>query len=129
MSFIHRKVCREPIPANKKEDRKMTKERMKREMRNLQELTGQESGIVIYDGKGILCNWSSINGFPHISAFGLVGFDEEIPEVVGEHMDISSLLEGVSIEISAYCTDEELPKSGTVYRIGDIIVIAPDDWV
>jgi len=97
-------------------------------MRNLQELTGQESGIVIYDGKGILCNWSSINGFPRISAFGLVGLGEEIPEVAGEHMDISSLLEGVNIEIHAHYTDEELPKFGTVYQIGDITVIAPDDW-
>ena len=97
-------------------------------MRNLQELTGQESGIVIYDGKGILCNWSSINGFPRISACGLVGLGEEIPEVAGDHMDISSLLEGVNIEIHAHYTDEELPKFGTVYQIGDITVIAPDDW-
>ena|SRR5690606_25178155 len=97
-------------------------------MRNLQELTGQESGIIIYDGKGILCNWSSINGFPRIFAFGLVGLGEEIPEVTGEHMDISSLLEDVNIEIHAHYTDEELPKFGTVYQIGDITVIAPDDW-
>ena len=100
-------------------------------LKNLQELTGQESGIVIYDGKdGILCNWSSINGFPRISATGLIGLGEEIPEVEGEHYDdLSGLLEGVNIEIYAYYTDDELPKSGTVYQIGDITVIAPDGWV
>ena len=100
-------------------------------MRNLQELTGQESGIIIYDGKGILCNWSSINGFPRISACGLVGLGEEIPEVAGEHMDnLSDLLENVNIEIHAHYIDEELPKSGTVYQINDeITVIAPDGWV
>ena len=98
-------------------------------MRNLQELTGQESGIIIYDGKGILCNWSSINGFPHIFTTGLIGFGEEIPEVEGEHYDdLSGLLEDVNIEIRAHYTDEELPKSGTVYQIGDITVIAPDGW-
>jgi hypothetical protein len=99
-------------------------------MRNLQELTGQESGIVIYNEKdGILCNWSSINGFPRIFATGLIGFGEEIPEVEGEHMDISGLLENINIEIHAHYTDEELPKFGTVYQIGDITVIAPDGWV
>ena len=99
-------------------------------MRNLQELTGQESGIIIYNEKdGILCNWSSINGFPRIFAFGLVGLGEEIPEVEGEHYDdLSGLLEGVQLNISAHYTDDELPKSGTVYQIGDITVIAPDDW-
>lgn len=99
-------------------------------MRNLQELTGQESGIVIYNGQeGILCKWSSINGLPRIFANVVIGLGEEIPEVPGEHMDISGLLEGVSIENQAYYVDEELPKAGTVYKIGEIIVIAPDDWV
>ena len=99
-------------------------------MRNLQELTGQESGIVIYGEDGILCNWSGINGFPRIFAFGLVGLGEEITEVEGEHYDdLSGLLENVNIEICAHYTDDELPKSGTVYQINDeITVIAPDDW-
>lgn len=99
-------------------------------MRNLQELTGQESGIVIYNEKdGILCNWSSINGFPRVFATGLIGLGEEIPEIEGEHTDnLSDLLENVNIEIRAHYTDEELPKSGTVYQIGDITVIAPDGW-
>src|SRR5690554_1794716 len=100
-------------------------------MRNLQELTGQESGIVIHNGTGTLCNWSSIQGLPRIfNGNGLVGLDEEIPEVEGEHYDdLSGLLEGVNIEIHAHYTDDELPKSGTVYQIGDITVIAPDGWV
>lgn len=102
-------------------------------MKNLQELTGQESGIVIYGGKdGILCNWSSIQGLPRIfNGNGLVGLDEEIPEVEGEHYDdLSGLLENVNIEICAHYTDDELPKSGIVYCLGDdVIVIAPDGWV
>lgn len=99
-------------------------------MKNLQELTGKESGIVIYDGReGIICNWSSIKGLPSIFDKVLIGLDEEIPEVAGEHMDISGLLEGVSIENYTYYADEELPKTGTVYKFGEIIVIAPDDWV
>ncbi len=98
---------------------------------NLQELTGQESGIVIYDGKeGILCNWSSINGYPRIFATGLVGMGDEIPEVKGEYYDdLSGLLDRVNITIVAQYDDDKLPKNGTVYRISDdVIVIAPDDW-
>jgi len=109
----------------------MTLLKEERNLKNLQELTGQESGIVIYGGKdGILCNWSSIQGLPRIVVNGLVGLGEEIPEVEGEHYDdLSGLLEGVNIEIHAHYTDDELPKSGTVYQIGDITVIAPDGWV
>lgn len=99
-------------------------------MKNLQELTGQESGIVIYDEReGIICNWSSINGLPRIFGNVVIGLGDEIPEVPGEHMDISGLLEGVSIENQADYDDEELPKTGTVYKFGEIIVIAPDDWM
>jgi hypothetical protein len=99
-------------------------------MRTLEELTGQESGIVIYENGGILCNWSSINGLPRIFATGLIGLDEEIPEVEGEHVDdLSYLFDGVTIEIHANFEDDEWPKSGTVYQISDdITVIAPDGW-
>lgn len=98
---------------------------------NLQELTGQESGIIIFDNKeGILCNWSHTNGIPRMFATGLIGMGEEIPKAEGvHHDDLSALFDGVEINVYADCDDEELPKSGTVYNISDdVIVIAPDDW-
>ena len=98
---------------------------------DLQELTGQESGIVIYNNnEGILCNWSSINGLPRMFATGLIGMGEEIPEVKGERVeDLSDLFDGVEINIFADYDEEELPQSGTVYYLpNDVIVIAPDDW-
>lgn len=106
------------------------KHERRRKMEYLQELTGQESGIVIYGREGILCNWSSIKGLPRIFATGLVGLGEEIPEVEGEHVDdLSGILEGVEINIYANYDDDELPKSGTVYEISDdVIVVAPDGW-
>ena len=100
-------------------------------MDNLQELTGQESGIVIYDGKeGIICNWSSINGIPRMFVTGIIGLGEEIPEIEGVHYeDLSSFFDGVDINICADYNDDELPKSGTVYEISDdVTVVAPDDW-
>ena len=96
-------------------------------MKNLRELTAQESGIIviIYNGQGALYNWGSTYGLPRIFPPNLIGC-EEVPEVEGEHYDdLSGLLEGVQLNISAHYTDEELPKSGTVYQIGDITVIAP----
>lgn len=97
---------------------------------NLQELTGQESGIVIYGNEGILCNWSSINGLPRILATGLVGMGEEIPKVEGEHLDdLSGVLDGVEITVCANYDDEELPKVGTVYEVDDgILIVAPEGW-
>jgi len=100
-------------------------------MNNLQELTGQESGIVIYDGRvGIVCNWSSINGYPRMFALGLmlIGLNEEIPQVEGVRNDsLAQVLDGV--EVHCFSDTEELPETGTVYNISDAItVIAPDDW-
>jgi hypothetical protein len=98
---------------------------------DLQELTGQESGIVIFEEKeAILCNWTQIKGIPRMFAGTIVGMAEEIPEVEGEHTDnLESLLDGIDIHICAEYTDDEPPKSGTVYKISDdITVIAPDGW-
>lgn len=100
-------------------------------MRTLEDLTGQESGIVIYGKDGILCNWSSIAGLPRLftSLNTVVGMGEEIPDVEGEHLDdLSSLLSDVSITVCADFSGD-LPKSGTVYQIrDDVTVIAPDGW-
>lgn len=97
-------------------------------LKNLQELTGQESGIVIYENGAVLCNWSSIDGLPRIFVTGLIGLGEEIPEIKGEHYDdLSFLLD--EVEITALSDDAEIPESGTVYRISDdVTVVAPDDW-
>jgi hypothetical protein len=104
-------------------------------MRTLQELTGQESGIVIYEGYGsipeaIVCNWSHIDGYPRIDPLGLmvIGFSEEIPDGIdAEHTDdVASFLDGVMI---IFADDEEMPEHGTVYRPNEnIIIIAPEGW-
>ena len=97
-------------------------------------LTGQESGIVLYDyesNKGaIICNWAAITGLPRALALGLlVGLPgDEIPAVQGEHRDdIPNLLDGA--EIIYDVNNDAIPQSGTVYRISDsVLVIAPDGW-
>jgi hypothetical protein len=102
---------------------------------NLQELTGKESGIVVYAPEGqraeaIVCNWSSVNGLPRLDPMGtgILGLGEDIPEVEGEDCDdIGSLLEDVSI---IYANGEDMPTCGEIYRLPDFdaTILVPEDW-
>lgn len=99
-------------------------------VKNLQELTGQESGIVIYGNKeAIVCNWTSISGLPKVFITGLLGNDDDIPCVNGEEYkeeQIKNLLEGVTI---IYANEEEMPLKAIVYKLNDTItVVAPHGW-
>lgn len=102
-------------------------------IRDLQELTGRESGVVVYRNEGILCNWTGISGLPRMFATGLVGAGEDIPDVPGERVDdLAPYLEGVEIAVavSNYSEDDHPLESGTVYDLGnDVLVIAPDGWI
>ena len=98
----------------------------------LQELTGQESGVVIYADEAIICNWSSFSGLPKVFATGLIDWPASIAKnTEGEHYeDLSEILARVEI---IYNPRADEPKSGKVYEVdtdeGDkILVIAPDGW-
>jgi hypothetical protein len=72
-------------------------------MSNLQEITGQESGIVVYEDAVIVANWSSYEtGLPVISPFGTVmEWPEEQPLEVSEEYyvdDIRTVLPGTLVE-------------------------------
>ena len=103
-------------------------------MKTLQELTGMEAGIVIYYGdggrpEGIICNWSSIEGYPRIDPLGLtvLGFGEEIPEV--EAVEIKDLRELVKRIDVVFENGEEIPNTGLLFQVEDnISVICPEDW-
>ena len=48
---------------------------------NLHQLTGAESGVVLYTPdnamlEGFVCNWSAIDGLPRIFATGLIGLGD-----------------------------------------------------
>lgn len=96
---------------------------------SLRELTSQESGMIMYGNEVIICNWSSFDGLPKMFASGIIDWPTEIPVVEGEHYkDLSVLLDDVNVIYNV--NNDELPISGTVYRISnDVIVIAPDGWV
>lgn len=104
------------------------------EVENLMELTGQESGIVIYSNQeGLICNWSSINGYPRVDpiGFGVIGLCENIPNVEPEYTeDIGMELADINIiyDINNDLNDlYEWP--GSKYILGnDIVIFAPKDW-
>lgn len=105
----------------------------KRTVKTLEELTGQESGIVVYQNEGILCNWSSVDGLPRMFVTGIIGLGEDIPKVKGKHVkDLGPYLDGVEISAVVYdYKEEDHPlNGGTVYDLGDdVLVIAPDGWI
>jgi hypothetical protein len=100
---------------------------------SLQELTGQESGIVIYYDEGrpaaVVCNWSSVNGLPRLDPFGysVLGLGENFERVEGEDCDPAALLEGVEI---VYANDEDIPERARLYRLEEhnAVVLAPEGW-
>ncbi len=97
--------------------------------KNLQELTGQESGIVLYENGGVVCNWSSIDGYPRVFVNNVMGLGDDIPGVANEYRseNLSVLIDVDLIDCGS--GDSEIPEAGQVYELEDgVIVIAPDDW-
>lgn len=109
--------------------------------KNLYELTGQESGITIYDdGRVIVCNWAAScqnGGLPHIAPTGkIIGWPPEELEVEEEWTsdDIRGELLGKEVvyDISGDVDeifDADAPTAGRCYKIGGATVISPDGWI
>jgi len=99
----------------------------------LQNLTGQESGVVVYpDGNSaIVCNWSGQEGLPSVFAGQLIWIfmstdaaDLDLkPEYVASIAEICG-----DCEILYNANGDELVGPGRVYRLEHVIIIAPDDW-
>lgn len=106
--------------------------------KNLLEITGQESGLILsWDGELIICNWQSINGLPRLDPmrFGVIGLGEELhtvgkPEQID---DIGEWLENIDYDL-IYDRYDDFPtlygQSGRLFTLRDydICVIAPDNW-
>lgn len=115
-------------------------------MATLQDLTGQESGVVVYGREGIICNWSSINGLPRMFVTGLLGLGEIGLESIGEVPlaeitpkpieDIGAALEEVFIIYGDDAdADSLIGTPGRVWEFPDpstkdttVRVYAPDGW-
>lgn len=103
-------------------------------MWSLEEITGQESGIVLYDdGSMLICNWAG-GGLPKVSPLGgLIGLGDDLePEGDPEHIpDIGAWLDGRDHDLMYDANDDYdslWGTSGTLYRVSGVTVIAPDGW-
>lgn len=126
------------------------------EYTSLEELTGQESGIVIYgvgslgvsegEAEMLICNWTSVNGLPRLDPTGFIpmGLNEtfsaiEQPDIsdIGDWLEMTAgqLPGGINL-IYDYNDDlKDLPGTpGKLYYIyqggseSGISVIAPEGW-
>ncbi len=100
--------------------------------RTLQDLTGYESGLVLYheSHEAICCNWSSINGLPRIFATGVIGLGEDIPATESEQItDVREMLEGFRLVHDDSNGDVFGETAGTAYTItDDVTVITFEGW-
>jgi len=110
---------------------------------NLHDLTGQESGVVVYDNNGrdeiIICNWTACDGLPRVDPLGIcvMGLGEAL-YLVGQRPidDLGSLVDTKDV---IYDRNNDAPGlNGTrahLFHIatsedGDIVatVYAPEGW-
>lgn len=102
---------------------------------DLMEITGQESGIVVYsNGNSIICNWSGKTGLPYVSPIGtgLIFLEVEGEVAEKKHAD----------DISPYVREILYDRNGDAERLAEtpgnlytiktaediVVVIAPEGW-
>jgi hypothetical protein len=106
----------------------------------LQDLTRQESGVIVYENEGaatqiLACNWTQANGFPRIDPMGvgIIGIGEELT-VTDECQcaDIGAELGGEVIWDRNNDYKGLAGYSGIKYIVSDgfttATVYAPKDW-
>jgi hypothetical protein len=107
---------------------------------SLYELTGRESGLVVYNNECILCNWRGIYGLPRISPIGtLIGLWDDI-KCVKSCYSWNVWAEGyIKEDMTAHIfgfvnNDGDIQiTGGKVYILeddleDDVVVICPDGW-
>lgn len=98
------------------------------EQTTLQDLTGQESGAVLYDGGDIwIGNWTGINGLPREFATGTIGLSESLDDA--EPCDVPS--EAIeAMEQHAADNGDETSEMETykAWRVDGATVVVCRDW-
>ena len=114
---------------------------------NLEEITGQESGVVLYPTAGapeaVICNWSGIDGLPRVFATGLLGLGESlalvsVTEIEGREAferaygapDAWDVIWDVNDDAESFFSTSDRWTVYTVSAANDtpVTVIAPDGW-
>lgn len=108
---------------------------------NLRELTGQDSGIVIYpNGDTVICNWEGLDGLPRLFAGMLIGLGEPIaePEWIEnvDQMELKKILNDKTRSIfdqngdlEGIISGENIGDYNACYTLPDETkIIAPTEW-
>lgn len=96
----------------------------------LQELTGYESGLVIYntpaesENESIITNWSSIDGIPRFFAGDVIGIGD------GDDLEETTLTAGERLEALTLVKKEGYPDPviAKAYRNDDVLVVVFEGW-
>lgn len=106
----------------------------------LEELTKQESGIIIYRDSKLcfICNWSDFYRLPTIFMGGLIDTGKEVKQVKGKKINNKTQEEIIKelkeCEIYNFSSSENVNlleelKEGRVYKLDeDTTIIAPKGW-
>ncbi|NOH04677.1 MAG: hypothetical protein HND47_23255 [Chloroflexi bacterium] len=96
--------------------------------RDLQELTGHESGALLFaNGDILICNWTQVQGIPRMFATGLIGLGEtltaepcEVPDEVKRAMNEHEREQGA---------DAVSTEGFTAWRVNDeVTVVTQCGW-
>jgi len=90
----------------------------------LMELTGVESGVVLYGNEGIVSNWSAISGLPRLFATGVIGLGD------GDDLEPTTLSDGET-EQALECAREEgdpAPVIDKAWRNAQAVVVTFEGW-
>lgn len=96
-------------------------------MKNLQDLTGQESGAILYpDDTILICNWSSIHGIPLQFHTGLLGTCEDLQ--AAKRCKVPADIKLAMQEHERESGDPVSRSGFRAFKILDCIVVTQDDW-
>jgi hypothetical protein len=96
----------------------------------LQDITGQESGAVLFPKSGeiIICNWTQVEGIPRLftNLNTLIGLGEslddaepcEVPAEVITVMQEHEREQGTPVSTAGF----------SAWRVADVIVVTQEDW-
>jgi hypothetical protein len=95
---------------------------------NLQDLTGHESGAVLFEESGeiLICNWSQVQGIPRVFVTGIIGLGEPLTAVpCAVPKEVKRAMNDHEREQGA-----EVSKNGfRAWRVnGKVIVVTQANW-
>ena len=103
-------------------------------MQTLQDVTGYESGAVIYGNEVIVLNWSSVIGLPRLFATGAIGLGEDL-EALAERVDEAGM-DADEVALTLEAGREECERNGDeptvaisgAWRVKDALVVTFEGW-